>query len=255
MNEYQVAEYQLLKVGKVIAVDGRQIKIHADKLKNDSHVQYKDELLKDISVGTYVKIIKENIKVIGKIEGEYLANNKYGQQSAKEEYKNEQDSSTTVRILNVVLLGFIKGLHFERGIKESPLIDNECFLLEGDEFILVHSFSNKNDESIAIGTLTLEAGHKACVGVNALFATHIGIFGNTGSGKSYTLAKIYRELLMQYKDKIEFQQNANFCLIDFNGEYVGDDIIIDRKYKHSYELSTQDKKGKDKFPIYEKTIN
>ncbi|NYT28620.1 MAG: DUF87 domain-containing protein [Candidatus Thiodubiliella endoseptemdiera] len=42
------------------------------------------------------------------------------------------------------------------------------------------------------------------LGINKLFASHIGIFGNTGSGKSYTLAKIYRQLFEKYKDNTNF---------------------------------------------------
>jgi len=68
------------------------------------------------------------------------------------------------------------------------------FLLERDEFKDVHDFVKKGDEPLVIGALTHENGQEISVGVNDLFASHIGIFGNTGSGKSYTLAKIYREL-------------------------------------------------------------
>jgi len=50
------------------------------------------------------------------------------------------------------------------------------------------------------------------VGVNGLFASHIGIFGNTGSGKSYTLAKIYRELFLKYKDKRKFKKNYELLI-------------------------------------------
>ena len=63
-----------------------------------------------------------------------------------------------------------------------PLIDNECYLLEREEFNKVHDFIRKGDEPLTIGTLTLEKGQKIQIGIDSLFASHIGIFGNTGSG-------------------------------------------------------------------------
>ncbi len=37
------------------------------------------------------------------------------------------------RVLNVSLLGVFTGNRFERGIKELPLSDNECYLLQNSE--------------------------------------------------------------------------------------------------------------------------
>jgi len=98
--------------------------------------------------------------------------------------------------LKVKLPGFFGGAAFKRGIKELPLVDNECFLLQNDEFNQVHNFLRPGDVPIPIGTLALAKGQDIEVGIDSLFASHIGIFGNTGSGKSYTLAKIYRELTL-----------------------------------------------------------
>lgn len=250
MNDKHTLKDSIFKIGKVISVKGRAVDIKVDKTKNTSHLLYKGDLLKNISVGGYVKIIKGFTRIVGKVEGEYINEDKY---FSKKEYRNEKEKIS--RVLNVSLLGFFSNKGFERGIKELPLIDNECFLLENSEFNEVHDFLKKDDEPITIGTLSLEKGQEIKVGIDSLFASHIGIFGNTGSGKSYTLAKIYRELFKQYKDREKFKKNAHFFLIDFNGEYIGDDVIIKKKYKNLYKLSTEGQDGKDKFPISEKNIN
>ncbi|MEF9477309.1 DUF87 domain-containing protein [Chryseobacterium sp. 1B4] len=67
------------------------------------------------------------------------------------------------------------------------------------------------------------------IGINELFASHIGIFGNTGSGKSYTLAKVYYELFLKFKHEEKFKKNAKFLLFDFNGEYESKYSIIEEK--------------------------
>ena len=54
--------------------------------------------------------------------------------------------------------------------------------------------------------------------INSFFASHIGIFGNTGSGKSNTLAKLYFELFKTVDTK-NIINKSSFYFIDFNGEY------------------------------------
>ncbi len=251
----QISEDSIFTIGKVISVKGRTIEVKVDKTKNTSHLLYKGELLKNISVGGYVKIIKGFTVIIGKVEGEVVIEDKTyikkkGYVSVKEKIN---------RVLTVSLLGFFKEQQFERGIKELPLIDNECFLLHKKEFEQIHDFIRNGDDPITIGTLSFEKGQDIRVGVNGLMASHIGIFGNTGSGKSYTLAKIYHELFLKYKDEDKFKQNARFFFIDFNGEYVNsdqensDDVIIEKSYKNIYQLSTRT--PKDKFPVTRDTLN
>jgi uncharacterized protein len=249
-----ILEDAIFKVGRVISVKGRVVEVKVDKSKNSSHLVYRGELLRNISVGGYIKIVKGFTVIIGKVEGELVSEDKAFAQ--KRAYASQREKIN--RILTVSLLGFFKGRKFERGIKELPLIDNECFLLHKTEFEKVHDFIRDDDDPITIGSLSFEKGQQIRVGVNGLFASHIGIFGNTGSGKSYTLAKIYRELFLKYKDKAKFKRNARFFMIDFNGEYAdgspNDSILIEKKYKKTYCLSTRSSTGGDRFPIARETI-
>lgn len=178
----QITEEAIFKIGRVVSVDGRTVKVKVDKTKNTSHLMYKGEILRNISVGGYIKISKGFTKIVGKVEGEFITEDR---QFDKKYYGSGKEKIN--RILSVSLLGFFNESHFERGIKELPLIDNECFLLHKSEFDQVHNFVRTGDEPLEIGALALEKGQKISVGINTIFASHIGIFGNTGSGKSYTL--------------------------------------------------------------------
>jgi DNA helicase HerA-like ATPase len=136
-----------------------------------------------------------------------------------------------------------------------------CFLLTRDEFNRVHNFVGDEDQPLRIGTLALEKGQSIAFGVNSIMASHIGIFGNTGSGKSYTLARLYHEIFAQYKDNVGFKANAQFLLIDFNGEYVdvsgtgkSSAVIVEASYKTMYRLDTSSDTG-DKIPIKTAVIN
>lgn len=244
----------IFKIGKVISVEGRTIKVEVDKTKNNSHLLYKGELLRNISVNSYIKILKGFTPIIGKVNGEFiLEDNIY----VNKAYTNE--SKKIKRILIISLLGFFNEGKFERGIKELPLINNDCYLIDKKEFEKVHNFVGSDDEALTIGTLTHERGHEISIGVNKLLASHIGVFGNTGSGKSYTLAKLYREVFKKYIKNSNFRNNSQFFFIDFNGEYIMEDAIIEKKYKNLFELTTRTEYNpndpKDRFPISYDAIN
>jgi DNA helicase HerA-like ATPase len=234
----------IFRIGSVYSVDGREVRIKVDKRKNASHLLFRGELIKNVSVGSYLKIAKGFISIIGKVEGEYIS------EDSKTNYKYNKEENKIDRVLKIKLLGYLESGKFERGIKELPLIENECFLIDQNEFEKIHAFVKDSDIPLEIGSLSLEPSQKIKVGINGLFASHIGVFGNTGSGKSYTLAKIYRELFLEAKKLTSFKTNSKFILFDFNGEYNSPNAIIDEK--KVYNLSTHSKK--DKIPFLEKDI-
>jgi len=241
-NNSDIIIYQsVFKIGIVCSVDGREVRVKVDKLKNSSHLIFKGELVKNVSVGSYIKIIKGFIPIIGKVETELIVPSKENPES---KYSTQEERIN--RELKVKLLGYLENNKYCRGIKELPLIDNECFLLTNEEFEQIHRFvSDDSDIPLQIGTLASDSFVPIKLGVNALFSSHIGIFGNTGSGKSYTLSKLYRQLFLNYEDSDNFKANAKFLFFDFNGEYAGKNAIVSNK--KVYNLSTRTKK--DTLPL------
>jgi DNA helicase HerA-like ATPase len=81
-----------------------------------------------------------------------------------------------------------------------------------------------------------------------LFNSHIAIFGNTGSGKSNTLAYLYQEFVraLTARNAAAFSENTRILLLDFNGEYVAPQCISPSK--KVYSLSTRGD-GADKLPM------
>lgn len=241
----------LLRVGKVISVKGKIIEILVDKTKNSSHLMYNGKLIRNVSVGSFIKITKGFEELIGKIDEEFITEDK---EFIKKNYKREKERIN--RILKVSLVGYFIKDRFKQGINELPLIENECFLLTEGEFNIVHNFAQTDDEIIVIGNLANEKSSEISLSVNNLFASHIGIFGNTGSGKSYTLASLYHKLFLKYQKKVGFKRNARFLLIDFNGEYSSLSSIT--RSKSVFNLSThkelQDIRNEDKIEISEEVI-
>ncbi len=251
MNNFNLKEKlvndSVFVIGNVFSVKGKDIIVKVNKDKNLPHLFFEGKAIKNVSVGlsNYIKILKGFTEIICKVEGEYLEPDKF--QTSKH-YTSEKQRID--RLLNVSVFGFYDhDGKFHHGIKEMPLIGSECRLLSRDEFERLHQLSDKNELSIKLGSLIDEEIQEIKMAAGKLFSGHIGIFGNTGSGKSNTLARIYTELFNSTSLKDDFAKKSRFIFIDFNGEYSKDeDDQILTVGKIVYKLRTRDKKG-HKYPI------
>lgn len=256
-TDAELQELSVFRIGRVVEISGRTVRISVDKSKNGSHLLYQGKTLRNVSVGGYIKIAKGFYDIIAKVDGEVVTedNDRRSFYSSKRSHID--------RTLTVSMLGYFDSEgKFRRGVKELPLINNDCFLLTQAEFDEIHSFVGPDDVALSIGSLAMEKGQHVNIGVDAVFASHIGIFGNTGSGKSYTLATVYHQLFEQYKRSEQFKKNAEFVLIDFNGEYVNaseetedhrsTSVITDNELKREYVLSTRGTGG-HRLPISKET--
>lgn len=247
----QLISDSVFTIGTVFAVKGKDIVVRVNKDKNLPHLFFKGKTIKNVSVGlsNYVKILKGFTEIICKVEGEYLEEDKY---STAKKYISEKQKID--RFLNVSVFGFYDNDgKFQHGIKEMPLIGSECKLLSKSEFEILHQLSDKDELSIHLGSLIDEETQNIFISVDKLFAGHIGIFGNTGSGKSNTLARMYTELFALDKLNANFANNSKFIFIDFNGEYSKNGVLTQNK--KSYVLSTEKELSEidinDKLPLGE----
>lgn len=231
MNSHYLQKISIFRIGEVCSVDGRTVSIRVDRDKNLSHLLYQGDLIKNVSVGNYLKILKGFTQFVVKVESEYLKEEK----NITIDYHAK--SEELVRILVVKLIGYYENGEYHKGVKELPLIGNLCLLMDNEEFALIHRFAKAKEPVIAIGHLLSDENVPIEISVNKLFTSHIGIFGNTGSGKSYTLANLYKVLFEQFSIYQNFRTNAKFVLFDFNGEYSKDGVIT--KSKTVYKLSTR----------------
>ncbi len=250
--EEQLVNDSVFTTGSVFSVKGKDIVVKVNKDKNLPHLFFKGRTIKNVSVGlsNYVKILKGFTEIICKVEGEYLEEDKY---QVNKKYSN--DKQKIDRFLNVSVFGFYDyDYRFQHGIKEMPLIGSECKLLSRDEFEKLHQLSEKNELSVHLGALIDEETQNIFISVKKLFAGHVGIFGNTGSGKSNTLAKMFTELFKLKNLNNNFKTKSKFVFIDFNGEYSkesNDKILTESK--KVYRLRTKDNSG-DKYPILKTEI-
>ena len=89
---------------------------------------------------------------------------------------------------------------------------------------------------VKIGTSPLAGDAQVCVDPNRLFGRHLAVLGNTGSGKSCSVAGLIRWSLEQAtQSRADGRPNARFIVLDPNGEYSrafgGDETIKARVFK------------------------
>lgn len=56
--QHHLTKNSIFRIGVVSSVDGRVVSVRVDRDKNLSHLIYQGELLKSVSVGSYIKILK-----------------------------------------------------------------------------------------------------------------------------------------------------------------------------------------------------
>lgn len=111
---------------------------------------------------------------------------------------------------------------FRRTLDTVPEIDANCFSLEGEnltKFMRVISKVDIGGASLSLGTYTLDEHAEAFLNGNKFFQRHAFIGGSTGSGKSWTTAKVI--------EQVAELNNANALIFDIHGEYepiIGDGI-------------------------------
>lgn len=245
MSAVRLEHEAVLRIGEVSEVSGRTIYVKVDREKNLSDMFLDGDILRNISVNSYIEIRKGFLSIIGRVEGEKI----------KEEEATEgthHDRNRSKRILTVSLSGYIDGTgKFTGGAKELPLVGNEAYVITKDKLHVIHSLVDDDEDesplSISIAIATADDIDVAFP-VDGLFNSHIAIFGNTGSGKSNTLAYLYQELVKALRERnpAAFLENTKFVLFDFNGEYSEEDCIT--ASKAVYRLSTQTNDG-DRIPL------
>ena len=227
----------ILKIGEVCEVSGRMIKAGVYAEKNTEYLNYNGTIVKNVSIGSYVLIRKGFSNIIGKVEGEYM----------KEEFvetpKVINKKSGTKRIVGIGILGAIEDNKFVHGVTNLPMIGNYVYVVTED--VISDIFSKNAKDKITLGTLIGYEEYPFEVNVQDLLCSHIGIFGNTGSGKSNTLAKLYREVVEKYKSNSKFNSNAKFVIIDFNGEYSK---VFDNANVYRLSTRTRPRTG-NRYPI------
>ena len=127
-----------------------------------------------------------------------------------------------LRKMRVNPLGILKKYNveyytFHRGVQTFPSVGEPVLIPTDNQLRAIVESGEKR--RVKIGTSPSAANADVSVDPDRLFGRHLAVLGNTGSGKSCTVAGLIHWSLEAAK-KDQVNPNARFIILDPNGEYV-----------------------------------
>ena len=231
------------KLGVIVGVDGDISQVGMYQLSNDAEYLWYGDILQGAKIGAFLTILQNNVKIIASVVTEKVVDQQNTIRST--EFDNRFSKNSINRIIHLKTKGVIENGVFQVTSQYVPMIGNEVCITSKKDLELIYGI-NKSEPTISIGKSILEA-QVVPLSINKIFASHIGVFGNTGSGKSNTLHKLFLELFRSdYREKI--LEMSKFYVIDFNGEYTKDDSFGVTDNKKVFDIDTRNQTIK-KIPI------
>lgn len=221
-----------IPIGEVIAVSGVKISLRIFEDSNQETIFHNGVKYRGVSLREHLLIQRGFIDIVCLVEGEYLDERRLDENAEKSIY---------IRKVDVRPIGYLIDGKFNEGVKYMPMIRDRASLLSED--VVGRIYGAEGESNFIIGAM-LKENVSISLPWAKLFNSHLGIFGNTGSGKSNTLAKLYTTL---FREKLQgLRGKSKFVIIDFNGEYT-EGQIYSGPDKHVTVLDSR--KGGQKFRL------
>lgn len=237
------------EIGRItsVGINGVVVDVNSDL---GNYINTIDGILFIGEVGSYVSIYEIGRTIIAEIIGVdekvQLAN------------VNELARPNSKRQIYLNLIGEIEGDKFCFGVSKMPLIFSTVYMISQKELITMLEVgeeeirvSEETDSTrkilLNIGKSVVFPDYEVKVNIDKFFGFHFAVFGNTGSGKSNTIARILQNI---FEKQNYSAKGAKFVIIDSNGEYnkaFSKLNELNSNIKHS--LLSTDEVGEKKFEI------
>lgn len=237
------------EIGRItsVGINGVVVDVNSDL---GNYINTIDGILFIGEVGSYVSIYEIGRTIIAEIIGV--------DEKVQSANVNELARPNSKRQIYLNLLGEIVGDKFCFGVSKMPLIFSTVYMISQKELITMLEvgeeeirLSEETDSTrkilLTIGKSVVFPDYEVKVNIDKFFGFHFAVFGNTGSGKSNTIAKILQNI---FEKQNYSAKGAKFVIIDSNGEYnkaLSKLNELNSNIKHS--LLSTDEVGEKKFEI------
>lgn len=223
-------------IGHVVAVYGFRLKIELSPESKSSSRATLDGVQRAVAINSFLTFdLGAGTHALGTLTD--LESRETYDPSTDEELSLELTKPR--RIASVQLLGTVKQdgrkrWQFDPGITVLPTLDTPAEVANPE--ILLSVFGRPparnrpqgwNESSDGLFDFPLEIGHqtgdentKVKASFNDLFSRPLAIVGNTGSGKSYTVASLFRTILENEAIANSKEHDPHIFILDINGEYA-----------------------------------
>lgn len=207
------------KIGKIVSIRSNNIigEIYPN-IRN--YINTLDETLFVGEIGSYVSIYNFDKVIIGEIVAIDATTDIH------EKYYNKPLETKKV-ILNLVgelkekeSNGDRKTYEFTFGVSRMPLIFSDIYITSKEEIDGIFNIKPENETNyLQLGKSIINDNYNVKADINNFFGSHFAVLGNTGAGKSNTIASII-QTIFNTKNNPNNTNNATFIFIDSNGEYA-----------------------------------
>lgn len=222
-------------IGVVISVDSAIAEVAMYDMVNDANILWEGQVLPGPKVGSFISILQGNVRIIAKVISEKIID----QQNSigSKEFDNRYSKDSINRVIKAKSIGTVKGGNFQVTSRYVPMVGNKVSWISQEDYAAMYALG-ENVPSLRIGE-DLLGDQEVNIPINRIFASHIGVFGNTGSGKSNTLHRLYLNLFKSKYGKGALKK-SKFIVIDFNGEYSHEKSFgIPPEKRSVFKLSTR----------------
>lgn len=174
-------------------------------------------------VNGFVLIPNESGALIGIISWIGVEYSPYPKRSGYKDF-DLIDLPFPLRKLSVNPLGILKEedgqLVIERGVYSYPSV-GDIVVVPNQEQLRTIVQNRDNNAKVKIGISPMAANAPVFINPDRIFGRHIAVLGNTGSGKSCSVAGLIRWSLEEAKNELPIGKklNSRFIVLDPNGEY------------------------------------
>jgi hypothetical protein len=216
-----------LRIGSVDFVSPDEIKVLLD-IEAPSNVALNTGVPRPFPrINSYVLLPGDSGFLVAQIEWITIERSQYPKRKGMQDF-GVVDLPFPLRKMSLMPVGVLKEIKngkdstysFSRGVEIFPTVGDPVLLpLQTELKSIVESGENRR---VKIGISPLAGNAEVSVDPDRLFGRHLAILGNTGSGKSCSVAGVIRwslEAAKQSKDE-SFYTNSRFIILDPNGEYA-----------------------------------
>ena len=118
---------------------------------------------------------------------------------------------------HINIVGELIGDKFISGINDRPAFKSKVRIITMPELEIILGKQEKTKDKTFFGLSTVYKNYKINVDTNSFFSNHFAIFGNSGSGKSCTFAKIIQSVFDNSENP---PIKSRFIIFDAYGEYI-----------------------------------
>lgn len=204
-----------MKIGKIISVEYDKFRVRLFHATRNSTVNIDGRVYYFGNIGSYLKTVNSS--------GEYIMCEVISivDWVGKDDQVYSSFNLDSSREIVIKPIGTLKHDMFCMGIGIFPSLYSDVEIVTYSDLDIILSSNNGNvgqgiHSIIDIGKSKSLINYTISLDINRLFNIHTAVLGNSGSGKSNTIAHILHEV---YRKKENFAKGAKTIIFDANGEY------------------------------------